>query len=232
MMLPGIRADVRAPVPADLRFVVRAAEAQALELAAERARDALAERRLADAGRTDEAQDRRAAFRIELAHREVLEDAPLHLGEAVVVVVEDAPRLVDGDRLFLGQCPWELDQPVEIRAQHRRLGRLLGHLRQARQLLARMLLDFLGHAGLRDLLAELRHFRRVVVALAQLLLDGLQLLAQQHLALAPFEAPLRLLADLLRQPLDFDAAHEEREHAVKTRLHVERLEEVLLVRRA
>src|SRR4029450_5252645 len=97
---PGPRPDVRAPVPADLRLVVHPTEAQALELAAERARDALAERRLAHAPPTDEAQNRRAPFRVELAHRQVLENPPLHLGEAVVIVVEDAPRLVDGDRLF------------------------------------------------------------------------------------------------------------------------------------
>ena len=60
MMLPGQRADVRAPVAADLGLVVHAAEARAHELETERARDALAERGLADAGRTDEAQDRAA----------------------------------------------------------------------------------------------------------------------------------------------------------------------------
>ena len=134
---------------ADLRLVVHAAQAQPLELAAERARDALPERRLADARRPDEAQDRACLpFGIELAHREVLEDAPLHLGEAEVVVVEDAPRLVDGDRLFRGQRPRQLDQPVEVGAHHRVLGRLLGHLRQARELLARVLLDVLRHLRL------------------------------------------------------------------------------------
>ena len=57
------RADVGAPVAADLGLVVHAAEADARELAAGRARDALAERGLADAGRADEAQDRALARR-------------------------------------------------------------------------------------------------------------------------------------------------------------------------
>src|SRR5207302_947995 len=52
---PRHGADVRAPVAADLRLVADAADRQPLELAAEGARDRLAERRLADAGRADEA---------------------------------------------------------------------------------------------------------------------------------------------------------------------------------
>src|SRR5690606_3626132 len=63
--------DIRPPVTANLGLVVHAAEARAYELQAYRACDALAERRLADAGRTDEAEDRAAALRIELAHGEV-----------------------------------------------------------------------------------------------------------------------------------------------------------------
>ena len=97
-MLPGSDADVGAPVAADLRLVVHAAQAHAHELAPGRLGDALAERGLADAGRADEAQDRALARGIELAHREVLEDALLDLVEAVVVLVEDAPRLGDVDR--------------------------------------------------------------------------------------------------------------------------------------
>ena len=92
------RADVGAPVAADLGLVVDAAEAHADELAPGRLGDALAERRLAHAGRPDEAQDRALARRIELPHREVFEDALLDLLEPVVVVVEDAPRLGDVDR--------------------------------------------------------------------------------------------------------------------------------------
>src|SRR5207253_748530 len=87
--LPGQRADVRAPVTADRRLVVHATERDAMEFPAERARDALAERRLADAGRTDEAEDGPLLVLLQLSDREVLEDALFHLLEAVVVLVED-----------------------------------------------------------------------------------------------------------------------------------------------
>src|SRR5690606_21563418 len=49
------RADIRAAMTADLRLVANAAERHPHELAVRRARDALPERRLADARRTDEA---------------------------------------------------------------------------------------------------------------------------------------------------------------------------------
>jgi hypothetical protein len=49
------RTDVGAPMAADLGLVVHAAEAHAHELAAHGARDRLAERGLADAGRPDKA---------------------------------------------------------------------------------------------------------------------------------------------------------------------------------
>jgi hypothetical protein len=54
---PGEGSDVGPAVAADLRLVVDAAEAHADELATHRARDAAAQRRLADAGRPDEAED-------------------------------------------------------------------------------------------------------------------------------------------------------------------------------
>ena len=55
----GQRADIGAPVAADLRFVMHAAQADTHEFPAHGAGDRLAERGLADAGRPDEAQDRR-----------------------------------------------------------------------------------------------------------------------------------------------------------------------------
>ena len=93
------RADVRAAVAADLGLVAHAAERDADELAPERARDRLAERRLADARRPGQAEDRPLLPRRELAHRQVLEDALLHLLQIVVVGVEDlrAPCRDPGD---------------------------------------------------------------------------------------------------------------------------------------
>ena len=139
------RADVGAAMAADLGLVVHAAEAQAHELAAGRARDALPERRLADARRADEAQDRALALRIELAHREIFEDAPLDLGEAVMVLVEDAARFRDVDRLGIELRPRQLDQPIEIGADHPVFGSGLRHALEPLELLLGLLFGLLRH---------------------------------------------------------------------------------------
>src|SRR5690606_6796927 len=220
------RADVGAPVTADLRLVVRAAEADPGELAAGRPRDALPERGLAHARWTDEAQDRALAFRVELAHGEKLEDAALDLLQAEVILVEDTPRLRDVDLAFAALVPRQLDEPVEIGADHRVLACPFGHALQALQFLARLLLDFLRHVRLDDELFQLLDLGGAVVAFAQLLLDRAHLLAQHVLALLLAQRLLGLLVDLLRELEDLEPAGEELRHLVEALLDVERLEEI------
>src|SRR5262245_27656490 len=176
---------------ADFGFVVYAAERHAHEFPAHGACDRLPERRLADAGRTDEAQDRRLALRRELAHREIFDDPPLDLVEVIVILIEDAARFGDVDRLFLRQLPREFDQPVEIGAHHAVFAGRFGHALQPPQFLARLLLDFLWHARIADRLVEFGHFGGLaLLAFAELALDRGHLLAQQHLALALVERRL------------------------------------------
>ena len=78
------------------------------------------------------------------------------------------------------------------------LGRRLGHALEPLQLLQRLLLGLLRHAGLLDRLAQLRDLGLAFLALAELLLNLAKLLAQDVLALAAGKRFLRLLADLLR----------------------------------
>ena len=78
---------------ADLGLVADAADREPHELAAERVRDRVPERGLADAGRPDEAEDLTRDLLPQLGDGEVLDDAVLHLLEVEVVVVEDLPRV-------------------------------------------------------------------------------------------------------------------------------------------
>src|SRR5438128_6663732 len=98
---------------ADLRFITHTAEGEADELASGRARDRLRQRRLADARRSDEAEDR--AFRLfdELAHREELQDALFDLLEAVVVFVQDLLGEIDVLDLFRLFLPGHGDEPLD-----------------------------------------------------------------------------------------------------------------------
>ena len=220
MMRPGQRADVGAAVAADLGLVAHAAQRDADELAAERARDRLAERRLADAGRPHQAQDRPLLAGRQLAHRQVLEDALLDLLEVVVVGVEDLARLLEIEAVLGLLRPGQLDQPFEVGALHGVLGRRLRHLLEAVELLARGLLDVLGHLGRLDLLLEGVEVAGVL-ALAQLVLDRLELLAQHRLALVLRELLAHLRVDLLLDLDELDLALQQHQQAPQALGHVD-----------
>ena len=181
---------------ADLRFVAHAAERHAHELAAGRLGDRLAERGLADAGRADEAEDRAGQLVGALLHGEIFDDALLDLVEAEVVGVEERLRgrqvLLDL-RLLL---PRNRQQPVEVVAHHRRLGRHRRHLPQLLQLAERLVARFLGQLGLLDAVLELGHFVRALFV-AELLLDRLHLLVEIVLALRLLHLALDARADAL-----------------------------------
>jgi len=226
----GERADVGAPVSAYLRFVVHAAQRHPHELARERLGDALAERGLADPGRADEAQDRRVAFRVELAHREYSRmrfftcssrNDPRRGCAAPPPCRSRRARAL----------PRQLGQPVEISAHHRVLARGVRHALQALQFLHRLLLDLLRHAGLGDGFLELLDLGGLAfVAFAQLLLDRLHLLAQEVFALGVVQARLRALVDLARELEHLQAVRKVLQHAVQALLQVHRLEQRLLLR--
>ena len=102
---PGHRADVGAPVAADLRLVAHPAHRQPLEGAAHRRGHRLAQRGLAHAGGPDEAEDRRAGVVLELAHGQELEDAVLDPLDVVVVGVEHLARVGEVEVVVGGLGP-------------------------------------------------------------------------------------------------------------------------------
>jgi hypothetical protein len=73
--------------------------------------DRLAERGLADAGRADQAQDRRLQLVHALLHGEVLEDAFLDLLQAVVILVED---LLGGGEILADALFFFHGRPVRV----------------------------------------------------------------------------------------------------------------------
>src|SRR5690606_12981891 len=112
------RADIRPAMAPNLSLVVHAAEGDANELAARGSGDALAERRFADPRRPDEAEDGTTSVRRQLAHRDPFEDSPLDLLQPVMVLLEDPSRFLDVDLRLVLYRPRQLDQPVEIGADH------------------------------------------------------------------------------------------------------------------
>ena len=85
----------------------------------------------------------------------------------------------------------------------------------------------LGHAGGLDLLAQLGDLGLLRVVLAELALDGLQLLAQDVLALALVELGLDLGLDAALELEDLDLAGQERGDELEALDDVEGLEQLL-----
>ena len=194
------RADVRAPVAADLGLVADAAERHAHELASERTGDRLADRGLAGAGRADEGQDRAGllvrldpALLAQLAHGDVLDDPVLDVLEARVVGVEHLARVRGVEPLLGALAPRHGEDPVEVVADHRGLGRAVALALEPAELALGLLAHLLGQLRLRDLRAVLLDDGGVV--LAELLPDRLQLAAQDVLALLLRGALLDVVAD-------------------------------------
>ena len=103
-------------------------------------RDGAAERGLTDAGRAEEAEDRALLVLLQLADGEVLEDALLHLLEAVVVLVEDLAHRGDVEVVRRRVVPGKIEDPVEVGADDGVLRRADLHVAETLELLLRDLL--------------------------------------------------------------------------------------------
>ncbi len=200
------RADVGAAVAPDFGLVAHTAQRDAHEGAIHRAGDRLPERGLADAWRADEAEDRPLHVALQLPHGQVLDDALLDLVEIVVILVEHAARLARIEAVFGRDAPRDLEDPLDVRAQHLVLGRRLRHPLEALEFTRGRLPDGVGKLGLVDALAEVAGVGGV--RLAEFVLDRLELLAQVVL-------PLRVAHLLLRLRLDLALELEQRDLALQ-----------------
>jgi hypothetical protein len=216
-------------VAPDLGLVSDAADRDAHELAPERAGNRLPERGLADSWRPDEAEDRPREILLELRDGEMLDDPLLHLLEVVVVLVEDLARLVEVEVVLGRFPPGNGDDPFQIGADDAVLGGGGRQLRQAVELATRLLLDFLGEVGLFDLRPQLGHLGLLLVAFAELVLDGLQLLAEEVLPLGVLHLRLHLGLDLRAELEHLELAVEDHSQLAQARLDVGNLEELLLL---
>ena len=200
--------DIGAAVAADLGLVVDAAQADADELAAQRLGDALAQRGLARARRAGEAEDRALHVLLELADGQVFEDPLLDLLQVVVVVVEDLAGAPQVEPVAAGLAPGEDRQPVEIGPDDRVFRRAGMHPGQPLELALGLGLDLDRRVGLLDPLPQLADLGVLALALAQLLLDRLELLPEEMVPLGLGELAADLLLDLGRQLQDRELARQ------------------------
>ncbi len=209
----GHRAHVGAPMPADLGLVAHAAQREAEELAPHRFGDAAPQRGLAHAGRARQAQDGPAVVGLQLAHGQVLDDALLDVVQAEMVALEDLLGALQVQDVVRTVRPREVQQPIDVGLAYRVFAGARRHARQAVVLAVRGGQHLLGQFGLVDALAQLVQFDRALVGVAQLALDGLQLLPQVVLALVLVDGLAHARLQLLSQLQDVEFADDQlRQH--------------------
>lgn len=168
---------------AQLSFVVKAAQAKPFEFAVQRARYRLAQRRLADSGRSDEAKYRSLRLRIEFQNSELFENALFHLFEIEVVFVEHLPRIREVQVVLRALGPGQFQNVLEISSYDVVIGSLRRKLLELRELALGFLTHVLRQIGLGQLIPQLICFSLLAGFIAKLLLDRAHLLAKQIIAL-------------------------------------------------
>mmetsp|Transcript_100966 Transcript_100966/g.324135 ORF Transcript_100966/g.324135 Transcript_100966/m.324135 type:complete len:342 (+) Transcript_100966:976-2001(+) len=115
-------ADVGSPVAPDLGFVLHASQSDPVELPAQGTSDGAPQRGLADAGRPVQTQDRPLHVASQLLHREELQQAPLDLVQALVVLVKQGLGAAQIKAVPRANCPGKRGHGVEVRVSARVLG--------------------------------------------------------------------------------------------------------------
>ena len=169
----------------------------------------------------------RAALLAELAHGQELEHPVLDVLEAVVVLLEDLLGPVELQVVFAPLAPGQLGDGLEVGADDLGLHRLPVHPAEAAELAVHLLADLLRQLLGVELLAQLLELLGAV--LAELLLDRLELLAQEHLALAPAQLLLDLGLDVLLGFDHVELALDVDQHAAQALFDRQGLEQHLLL---
>ena len=227
--LAGHGADIGPAVAADLAFVAHATQRHTDVLTPRRLGDGLGQRGLADAGRTDQAQDRPLQAAGAGLNGQILDDPFLDLLQTEVILFQNLLRLDQVDRLLLGLAPRHGQQPVEVVADHGRFRRHRAHVAQLLDLGLGLGARFLGQARLTDALLQVHDLVARVVGLAQLALDRLHLLVQIVFALGLLHLALHARADLLLDLQDRDFALHQAIDLLQPLGHVEGFQKALLV---
>ena len=129
---------------ANFGFVSHAAEGSAREVATHAASDRFSERCLADAGRSNEAEDRSLCIGSEFSDGKEFKDAIFDLFEAVMVRVKDFACLMKVEIIVRTCVPGQIDHPVEIGSDQMPIRGVLGQGGQAAEFTIGQDLRFLG----------------------------------------------------------------------------------------
>ena len=196
--------DVGAAVTANLSLVVQSAQRHPDVFALQRVGNRLAQRRLAHARRSVEAENGAFQVAAQRQHGNVLQDALLHLLHAVVVAVQYALCALQVQVVLRVFAPGQPHQRLQVGQLYVVVGRVGVHLVQFLHLLAEVLGYLVGPFLLLGLLQQFFLLRRALVA--HLCLQVLDLLLQEVVALLLVDVVARLVADVQFQTLQVHLA--------------------------
>ncbi len=146
-----------------------------------------------------------------------------------MVLVKNLPGLVDVDLGGRAPGPRQHRQPLDVVAGERVVGGHGRHASEPRELLEGIFFHVIGHTGGFDLLAHIFDVALALVLLAQLLLNGLELLAQIVVALRLLHLILHLGLNLGAQLLHLDLLGQMLIQQLQSGSDAGRLQQLLLV---
>jgi hypothetical protein len=200
-----------------------------MNFAARRPGNGPAQRGLADARRTHEAQDRPTQFLHALLNGKVLEDPLLDSLEPVVIGLEDVFGLLQIVAHPAALLPGHRKHPVQVVSNHRRFGRHRRHHLELVEFALRLLERLLGHPGLFDLLLEVAEIISGFIQITQFFLDGLHLFVEVILALALLHLGLDPATDALFELEHIDLAFDQCHQLLDPLSQIRSFEHALLV---
>ncbi len=146
-----------------------------------------------------------------------------------MVLVEDLTGSLEVEVVLRGRVPRQAQDPFQVRADDAVLGGRLRQFLEPSKLAVDGLAHVVGQRDRRRALTQLLQLGLLGVALAELLLDRLQLLAQEVLPLGALHLGLDLGLDLRTELDDLELPVEDHRGLAEALLDVELLEQQLLL---
>ncbi len=144
-----------------------------------------------------------------------------------MVLVQHLCRGFQIQVIFGSLGPGQFHHPFEIGPHCGRFSGIRVHFFKALQLLFRFFEHFLRHLGVFNALAEFRDFFRALIQFSQFLLDSLQLLTQEILALGFVHLALGLGLNFLLHREDFNLLPENVAHLPQSKNRIGNLQDCL-----
>ena len=182
------------PVTTDLGLVVNTAQGDTGHFPVQAPGDGIGNGGLAHTGRAHQTQDLGRHFRSHLADSQGFQDPLLHLFHAEMLRIQDLAGCGNINALLGGLVPGNFQHGIQVIAQHRAFGGAEGLLLQPVNVLQKLLFLVLRQLQLLDFGGICIAFIQII-AFAQLLTDGLHLLAQIVVPLILVDGNLGFLLD-------------------------------------